>query len=104
MNRSAQRTEENIFGVTKRNKVKQLKWRGFLRWRLQMLEMAEGFWVRGGGNVEMAEGLEPRNTRNTRKPTEANKGNEGWNGEKFRGTSGTVGVFCKFSHRVTCAS
>jgi hypothetical protein len=29
--------------VTKRNKVKQLKWRGFLMGRFEFLKMADGF-------------------------------------------------------------
>jgi hypothetical protein len=46
------------------------KWRGFLRDRIGIMEMAEGFGVSTAHFVEMAEGLEgfpPLNTLNTRK-------------------------------------
>jgi hypothetical protein len=54
--------------------IESWKWRGFFDGRIGIMEMAEGFWVRTAGSVEMAECFEgfftaesaesSRNTRN----------------------------------------
>jgi hypothetical protein len=55
------------FDGTKLNKAEQLKWRGFLRDWLEIVEMAEGFGWKCGNGRGNAEDLSAKSATGTRK-------------------------------------